>query len=336
MSGDKRDSKRKGSKTHSEEEELVERLRSELFGTPGSGTDYEVGYRKPPVATQFKKGFSGNPAGRPKRKHNPRAPQSRSTTPGSATHVIRQELTRNVVVQEAGEPKQMPLSQAAIRQLQQLGFNGSVNAIKELVKLTKEEADKREAEIAEDHAFWIWYCDEFEAKAQRIEKAGGAVPEWWPRPEDIDIRPNEMTLIRGPVSSDELPMYRWLEKLRDAFIAKTKYDTVVFTRADGQDAAPHDIQVIGMLPYLIDLYLPKRMQLSQDGIFDRMMDAVVARRIDLKGELVHAYAELGWKAPLDEPGEPIGHRIYQLGLDPAELRQSLTRSSERYFATGNN
>ena len=29
--------------------------------------DYEVGYAKPPKSTQFKKGISGNPAGRPKK-----------------------------------------------------------------------------------------------------------------------------------------------------------------------------------------------------------------------------------------------------------------------------
>jgi hypothetical protein len=31
---------------------------------------YEVGYGKPPKSTQFKKGRSGNPKGRPKKKHN--------------------------------------------------------------------------------------------------------------------------------------------------------------------------------------------------------------------------------------------------------------------------
>ena len=32
--------------------------------------DYEVGYGKPPKNTQFKKGKSGNPLGRPKKKKN--------------------------------------------------------------------------------------------------------------------------------------------------------------------------------------------------------------------------------------------------------------------------
>lgn len=36
----------------------------------GSGRDYEVGYGKPPKATQFPPGRSGNPNGRPKGKRN--------------------------------------------------------------------------------------------------------------------------------------------------------------------------------------------------------------------------------------------------------------------------
>ena len=35
-----------------------------------SSTKYEVGYKKPPVNTQFKKGISGNPSGRSSAKRN--------------------------------------------------------------------------------------------------------------------------------------------------------------------------------------------------------------------------------------------------------------------------
>ena len=37
-------------------------------GQSPAGTGYEVGYGKPPVHTRFRKGQSGNPAGRPRRR----------------------------------------------------------------------------------------------------------------------------------------------------------------------------------------------------------------------------------------------------------------------------
>jgi len=52
-------------------EELVNQIKEEiLFGT---------GYRKPPKETQFRKGQSGNPAGRPKRPDLASAIAARST-----------------------------------------------------------------------------------------------------------------------------------------------------------------------------------------------------------------------------------------------------------------
>ena len=36
-------------------------------GKMGKGSDYEIGYSKPPKQHRFKKGVSGNPAGAPKK-----------------------------------------------------------------------------------------------------------------------------------------------------------------------------------------------------------------------------------------------------------------------------
>lgn len=52
-------------------------------------SDYDVGYGKPPAATQFKKGRSGNPAGRPKGRLN-------------FETIVEQALSEEVVVTEGG------------------------------------------------------------------------------------------------------------------------------------------------------------------------------------------------------------------------------------------
>jgi hypothetical protein len=54
---------------------------------PKHTTDYIVGYRKPPLATRFKAGHSGNPKGRPKKSNTFKS-------------IIRDALTRKLVVRE--------------------------------------------------------------------------------------------------------------------------------------------------------------------------------------------------------------------------------------------
>ena len=337
MTNDRRKDETEGPTGKPDKEDLAGRLRSELFsdaGSVGMDAEYKIGYRKPPLETRFNKGVSGNPAGRPRRKRQPDAPHNRSAARGSSMRAFSKELSREVVVQEAGEPKKMPLLQAALRQLEQLAFKGSVNASKELVRLTMEEARRKDAEIAEDHEFWIWYCERFEVLAQRGGERGAGWPEWMPWPEDISLPQGQKAVIKGPRSPEELEIFQRLVKLRDACIAKTRYDAVVFPPTHREDSDPQDIPVNGLLPYLIDLMMPKRMELSADGICERMMDAISSSRERLAAELVRALAELGYEASLNEPDMPVGHSIYRLGLDPARLREATARSRQRYRATG--
>lgn len=83
--------------------------------------NYPVGYCRPPEATQFKPGRSGNPRGRPK---------------GSKClkTLIRENLTEKVPVRTGSGQRKMSRIEALIHKLVQQGMNGNSRAIAELMK----------------------------------------------------------------------------------------------------------------------------------------------------------------------------------------------------------
>jgi hypothetical protein len=85
---------------------------------------HEVGYRKPPQQTQFVKGKSGNPNGRPKGSRN------------FAT-VIQDELKRRVAVTEDGKRKRITKREAVAKQLVNKAAAGDPKAIPVLLNETR-------------------------------------------------------------------------------------------------------------------------------------------------------------------------------------------------------
>ncbi|KJC49487.1 hypothetical protein UP09_07260 [Bradyrhizobium sp. LTSP885] len=71
----------------------------------------KVGYRKPPKSTQFAKGRSGNPAGRPRGRH-------RSAPPYETV------LGQMVTIREGGRERRAPAEQAFLLQLAKRGLEG--------------------------------------------------------------------------------------------------------------------------------------------------------------------------------------------------------------------
>jgi hypothetical protein len=99
---------------------------------------YEVGYGKPPKGTQFKKGESGNPKGRPKGKLNTSTVILR--TFGKKIRITENERTREVTKFEAG-----------IIQVANKGVRGDLHAVKISTPLVQmAEAEIREASGSSD------------------------------------------------------------------------------------------------------------------------------------------------------------------------------------------
>lgn len=93
-----------------------------MTGRRRPGDPYEVGYGKPPKQTQFKRGRSGNPNGRPRKKPD-----------------LYSELTKvlheNVTVTIDGESKRLTVQQALLMRLRDQALRGEIWAGKLLQKV---------------------------------------------------------------------------------------------------------------------------------------------------------------------------------------------------------
>jgi len=98
-----------------------------------TGRDYEVGYGKPPRNTQFKKGQSGNPRGRP------------SGSKNLAT-LVSVALNEPVIVVENGGRRKINKREAIIKQLVNRSTKADWRAIKILLDIVREIESRVEPE----------------------------------------------------------------------------------------------------------------------------------------------------------------------------------------------
>ena len=89
------------------------------------GDDYGVGYCRPPKHTQFQKGQSGNPEGRPKSKK-------------SGQTDISELINEPVKVKAAGKARDMQPFEASVRQLAKKALGGDLRAMVRFLKLCEE------------------------------------------------------------------------------------------------------------------------------------------------------------------------------------------------------
>jgi hypothetical protein len=80
--------------------------------------EYKIGYKRPPRATRFKKGRSGNPSGRPKKVPS-------GLDPGMVLQAVDNE---EIVVFENGKRKRMMKAEIQFRQLFAKAIKGDLKA----------------------------------------------------------------------------------------------------------------------------------------------------------------------------------------------------------------
>jgi len=115
--------------------------------------DYIVGYRRPPKATQFTAGKSGNPKGRPK-----------GSRPVGA--VLQDIIQQKVSVTESGKSRRVSVLEVMLRRLANDAMRSDQKAIKLLLSLVDRYVESPETGIqlrellAEDQAILAQYLGE--------------------------------------------------------------------------------------------------------------------------------------------------------------------------------
>ena len=108
------------------------------------------GYKNPPKEHQFRKGVSGNPKGRPRKK------KQSSSDPGlDLIASVHRELRKSVFVQENGKHREISKLDAFSAQLVAQSVNGKPSQQKMLLSLlmldTHEETEKQTLEQLQSH-----------------------------------------------------------------------------------------------------------------------------------------------------------------------------------------
>lgn len=157
------------------------------------GKSYVVGYGRPPKESQFRKGKSGNPAGRPMGAKN-----KLKITGGKIDDILRRELAPTVEVRGVDGPETLSVLEASVRSLGVRAMKGSVRAQEHLIE-KQGDLDAKEAAEHDAHNRALRALKEHQLARRRLNSERGIEDDVVPDPDHIVMdRASARMVIRGP------------------------------------------------------------------------------------------------------------------------------------------
>jgi hypothetical protein len=162
-------------------------------------------YRKPPVEHQFKKGTSGNPNGRPRKKAV--QPGFGALGGGIADRfsaMALEEATRPITVREGDKVSEIPVMQALIRAMFRAAAQGDTKAGRQLLEVTARAESGRTESVLEILEHAVQYKEKYGPMFEQREREGLDPLDIFPHPDDVII--NETTgevTFDGPMSKEQ-------------------------------------------------------------------------------------------------------------------------------------
>ena len=287
---------------------------------------YEIGYKKPPVNRQFVKGKSGYPQGRPREKR-PRGklPSVDPSTRERFLKFTKQEVT----IREGNTVRKIPLTDAILKAESHSALKGNTHALKNYLdreeRYTKEEA----AEIKESNDFWRNYVATYDKTISALQKAGDAIPEEWPHPDDIIFEEGRDVKFLGGDPKIANQNRKMAIRFRHAFMLQAEMDRRCFPKEHPTQELP--IFASDFFITFINDRLPARMRLNDVQILIRISRIQTLRKPELQKQLKSAWAEFGLTVVPNAATPPLIPLLAQLGIDVSQLGAASTaRRHKRY------
>lgn len=173
---------------------------------------YPVGYGKPPEASRFAPGRSGNPKGRPPK------PKPKPTVAGGtpSEELFLQLMRQQIPVLDKGEARQVSMLEAVLRGLAVAGGKGNTRAAKILLDHMLA-IEKRQAQAEYDAlAKLVEMKQEWRDHCAQYARAGLPRPVRIPDPDDLILDPVTGTgRIVGPATAAEAKGWDFRETARE-------------------------------------------------------------------------------------------------------------------------